>query len=112
MAVWIASATPQRDLLPILRRRGLMRYLDGALGKPASKVANLRKAMREARVGPRQTLMVGDGPDDLAAARAVGAWFFAITAEQRIAEAVRFASRDLRGLLSLMDRLFPRPRRA
>src|SRR5262249_32195910 len=37
---WVNSATPHADLLAIVRDRGLMRFLDGVLGGPASKAAN------------------------------------------------------------------------
>src|SRR5260370_40066137 len=34
--IWVNSATPHRDLLAIVRGRGLMPWLDGRLGGPAS----------------------------------------------------------------------------
>jgi phosphoglycolate phosphatase len=107
--VWINSATPERNLPELLRRRGLMPYLHGALGGPRSKAGNLRKAMASERVTARETLMIGDGPDDLAAAREIGTWFVAITAEMRIAEQVPHRMRDLTTLMPLIDCLHPRP---
>jgi phosphoglycolate phosphatase len=109
---WVNSATPHADLLAIVRDRGLMRFLDGVLGGPASKAANLRKALAAERVAPRHALMVGDGPDDLEAARALGVLFVAITAEDRIAGNGPLAMRDLARLPALVDRLRARPVRA
>ena len=110
--IWVNSATPHADLLAIVRGRGLLRFLDGVLGGPASKAANLRAALAAERVSARQALMVGDGPDDLEAARALGTFFVAITAEERIAGNGPYAMRDLARLPALVDRLRARPRRA
>lgn len=107
----VNSGTPHVDLPGLLRRRGLASLVDGYFGSPVSKADNLRRAMQMARVAAKETLVVGDGPDDLHCARQVGAWFSAITAEQRIMEKVRFAMRDLTPLLHLVDRLNAAPRR-
>jgi phosphoglycolate phosphatase len=109
--IWLNSATPHRELLAIVRDRGLSPWFEGVLGGPAAKTANIRKVLAAERVLPRQTLVVGDGPDDLEAARAVGTWFVAVTAEGRIPGRGPFAMRDLRGLPALVDRLRSRPLR-
>jgi phosphoglycolate phosphatase-like HAD superfamily hydrolase len=103
--IWLNSATPHRDLLAIVRGRGLLPWLDGVLGGPASKAANLRAALAAERVVPRQALMVGDGPEDLEAAREVGTFFVTITAENRIDGKGPFAMRDLARLPALVDRI-------
>lgn len=109
LRVWIASATPARDLVPILRHRGLMPFLHGALGGPVSKLDNLRHIMRAERAAPREVLMVGDSRDDQDAASRLGTWFFAVTAEARLQGLHRFAMRDLTGLIALIERLRSRP---
>jgi phosphoglycolate phosphatase len=109
--IWLNSATPHADLLGIVRGRGLMPWLDGVLGGPASKTANLRAALAAERVAPRQALMVGDGADDLEAARALGTLFVAITAENRLTGNGPFAMRDLARLPALVDRIRARPAR-
>lgn len=102
--IFINTGTPYVDLPELLRRRGLLRYIDGYFGSPEPKAANLRKAMRKCSAGPHETIVVGDAPDDLVAARAIGTWFVAITADQLIKERVRFEMRDLTGLVALVDR--------
>jgi phosphoglycolate phosphatase-like HAD superfamily hydrolase len=109
--IWINSATPQRHLPELLRRRGLVRYLDGARGGPTSKVDILRDIMARERVRTHEVLFVGDGPDDLAAARALGVPFVAITAEARIPGRKPFAMRDLTNLMALIDRHAVKPLR-
>jgi phosphoglycolate phosphatase len=110
MRLWINSATPARDLPALLRRRGITRWLRGALGGPASKASNLRTILAAERVAPGEVVMVGDGPDDFAAAREVRTWFIAINAENRITERVPFAVRDLSRLVPIIERLAPRRR--
>lgn len=101
----VNTGTPAPDLPALLRRRGLMQLVDGYFGSPVPKADNLRRAMRDLRVAPKETIVVGDGPDDLACARETGAWFVAITAERRIKEKVRFGLRDLSKLVALVDSL-------
>ena len=103
--IWLNSATPHRDLLAIVRGRGLLPWFEGVLGGPASKTTNLRAALAAERVAPRQALLVGDGPDDLEAARALGTFFVAITAEDRVPGKGPFAMRDLARLPALVDRI-------
>src|SRR5262245_30408459 len=103
--IWLNSATPHRDLVAIVRGRGLLPFLDGVLGGPASKVANLRRALAAERVAPRRALLVGDGEDDREAARALGTFFVAITAEDRLSGNGPFAMRDLSRLPALVDRI-------
>jgi phosphoglycolate phosphatase len=110
--IWLNSATPHSDLLAIVRGRGLLPWLDGVLGGPASKAANLRAVLAAERVAPGQALMVGDGSDDLEAARALGTFFVAITAENRLGGEGPFAMRDLARLPALIDRIRSRPVRA
>lgn len=109
LKLYVNSATPRRDLLALLRARRLSGYLDGTLGAPASKACNLRRLMQSERLSPRQMVVVGDSTDDLVSARAVGAWFVAVTVEARIAERVRYGMKDLKLLLPLLDRLAARP---
>ena len=82
--IWVNSATPSGDLPPLLRRRDLLRLVDGVLGGAGTKVDNLQKAMQLERACPAETVMIGDGPDDVAAARELGTWFIGVSAEKRL----------------------------
>jgi phosphoglycolate phosphatase-like HAD superfamily hydrolase len=103
--LWVLSATPDRHLMGLLRRRGLTRWLRGSLGSSVTKEEGLRRIMAIERIGRNAVLLVGDGPDDQRAARAVGVKFAAVVAENRIAARGRFALRDLRPLVPLVDSL-------
>jgi phosphoglycolate phosphatase-like HAD superfamily hydrolase len=109
LRIWINSATPQRNLPALIRQRGLMHYFHGVRGGPASKVEILRDIMFIERVGVRELLFVGDGPDDLEAARRLRVPFVAITAEDRIPARRPYAMRDLTNLVALIDRNAGKP---
>ena len=103
--LWVLSATPDRHLDEVLRKRGLRRWFRGSLGSSVTKEEGLRRIMMIERTGRHGILMVGDGPDDQHAARAVGVKFAAVVAENRVAAQGRFAMRDLTSLLPLIDSL-------
>lgn len=103
--LWVLSATPDRHLKEILRRRGLSRWLKGCLGSSVTKEEGLRRIMTIERAGRSGVMMVGDGLDDQRAARAVGVRFAAVTAENRITAQGRFSMRDLTPLVPLIDSL-------
>jgi phosphoglycolate phosphatase len=112
VSLWIVSATPTRDLLPLLRRRGLLQLLDGAFGAPGAKDKCLRAILAKKGRTRHEALVVGDGADDLAAARAIGARFVAITASGKVDGRHGFAMNDLTKLVPLINRLAPRRIRA
>jgi phosphoglycolate phosphatase len=101
--LFINTGTPTRDVIPLLRARGLSRFFTGVFGIPGSKVDNLRQIMARTHTRPCEVLFVGDSMDDLAATKATGVWFVAIDAERRIEERVRHSMADLRRLTPLID---------
>jgi beta-phosphoglucomutase-like phosphatase (HAD superfamily) len=105
MKVWVNSSTPRRDIPALLRARGLLPLIEGALGAPRSKLQNLRAILAAERANPCQALVVGDGADDEAAARRAGTWFVAVTAERRIKRRVALAMPDLVRLPAVILRL-------
>lgn len=103
--LWVLSATPDRHLAEILRRRGILHWFKGSLGSSVTKEEGLRRIMAAERVDRHTVLLVGDSSDDQNAARAVGVKFAAIVAENRIVARGRFALRNLRPLVPLVDSL-------
>jgi phosphoglycolate phosphatase len=103
--LWVLSATPDRPLIELLRRRGLLRLLRGALGPSVSKEQGLRRIMAAERSDRNTILLVGDSQDDQIAARATGIKYAAVVAEKRVQARGRFAIRDLTPLVALVDGL-------
>jgi phosphoglycolate phosphatase len=95
VALHISSATPRCDLVPLVRALGLAKFFTGVHGAPSTKPETLRGILRRRRSRPRNTVIVGDGFDDLAAARAFGCGFVAIAASHSLREQVRVALPDL-----------------
>ena len=83
----------------------MRRFFIGVMGSPGDKITNLRVILRRLGVGPRAVAVVGDGDDDLAAARALGTWFIAVEAERRFVRRPDLAIEDLRRLPTLIRHL-------
>lgn len=105
LRLYVLSATPDRHLREALRRRGLLSRLSGFLGSSVTKEQGLLKIMARERVSRAAMLLVGDSADDQRAARTVGIKFAVVTAENRVHGQGRFAMRDLRPLVPLIDNL-------
>ena len=75
--LYLNSATPEESLRPILDRRGLTDAFHAVFGIPPTKEENLRRILAAAGTLPEETLVIGDGADDAASARAVGCHYLA-----------------------------------
>lgn len=76
--LYINSATPQEPLRRIVERRGWSQYFREVLGRPQTKVENLRRALEQGDFASAQAIMVGDGRHDLEAARSLGCCFVGV----------------------------------
>lgn len=74
--LYVASGTPQEELRKVFIARDLAGYFKGVYGTPPAKAAILARIIRDARVSPKETLMVGDSSTDLEAAESVGSLFY------------------------------------
>jgi phosphoglycolate phosphatase len=104
IALYVNSATPRSDLLPLLRALGLSGSFVGVYGAPCDKRRNLRSIMCRERLRPIETVVIGDGEDDKAAALALGCRFVAIAAPNSVATSACAALPDLRRLPLLLHR--------
>jgi phosphoglycolate phosphatase-like HAD superfamily hydrolase len=75
---YIVSATPERDLEPIVTARRLDMFFKAVLGRPGDKAGHLGHILAQEGIEPLELVMVGDGADDQAAAETVGCHFIAI----------------------------------
>lgn len=74
----VVSQTTEEALVREWNHAGLTRFVDVIAGAElGSKAASLTTAMKD-RYAPEKTLMIGDAPGDLEAARAAGCLFFPI----------------------------------
>lgn len=104
--LYVNSATPRVDLVPLLRARGMLASFAGVHGAPRDKLQNLRAVMRAQRLRPHQVAIVGDGADDHAAARSAGCRFVAIAPSVALAGKAPSILPDLRRLRPLLQKRF------
>jgi len=81
LPMYVASGTPNEELLQVLDARDLKRFFKGVYGTPPGKTELLRRIIEQEGTAPNETLMVGDSSTDLDAAQSCGARFFGIGAE-------------------------------
>jgi HAD superfamily hydrolase (TIGR01549 family) len=75
--VYVASATPERELKRIIKKRGIQPFFKRIFGHPTSKRETIRSVIRQGNLHPSQILYVGDSLADWKAARAEGILFVA-----------------------------------
>jgi beta-phosphoglucomutase len=73
--LYIVSATPEEELVKIIRERKLSAYSQQVFGAPWKKADCIRNILITTGFPPDQALFVGDALNDLAAARAAGVKF-------------------------------------
>jgi phosphoglycolate phosphatase len=112
-SLYIVSATPQVDLVPIVSGRGLTPFFKAILGRPTGKVEHLEAILRTEQLQPKSLVMIGDGKDDQAAAIAIGCHFIAVTDDPLAPlSGDHVAIDDLRQLQSALAKLENQPGRA
>lgn len=103
ISLYIVSATPQIDLIPIVSNRGLTPYFRAVLGRPTGKEEHLEEIMGKEQLPANSLLVIGDGKDDQAAAIAVGCHFIAVTDDPLVClNGNHMAIQDLRHLKSAL----------
>ena len=78
LPMYVASGTPNEELLQVLDARNLTRFFKGVYGTPPGKTELLRRIIEQEDVAPNDTLMVGDSSTDLEAAQFCGTKFFGV----------------------------------
>lgn len=95
--MFVASGTPQDELLLIIEKRGMKEYFSGAYGAPDTKPQILRKIMTKSGISADELLMVGDAMSDFLAAQEVGTRFLGRTVKGKNT----FAGKNVRSLQDL-----------
>ncbi len=76
--LFIASATPEVDLVAMLDKSDLAARFDGIHGRPAGKADILKRIMEDHDLQPSTMVLVGDGEDDCRGAAEFGCRFVGI----------------------------------
>lgn len=78
LPMYVASGTPEAELLRIVERRGMARYFAGVRGAPATKGELIAGFARAEGVSPERVLMVGDSTTDYEGALEAGSGFVGV----------------------------------
>jgi len=78
IGVFLNSATPKNYLESVVQHRSFVGEVSGIFGAPASKVDNIDAIVSGLKCTADEIMVVGDGQDDLEAARATGCYFVGI----------------------------------
>jgi HAD superfamily hydrolase (TIGR01549 family) len=105
--LFVASGTPEQELLRIIARRGASHYFAGAGGAPRSKAEIISAFIRKGGYDAARVLMIGDSSTDYEGARAAGVRFLGV-AEDRNAALAFFPPevpylRDFTGLEAFLE---------
>jgi phosphoglycolate phosphatase-like HAD superfamily hydrolase len=82
MALFVASGTPETELVRIVGRRGMAHYFAGVHGSPRTKGEIIATCIREGRFDHTRVLMVGDAITDYEGAQEAGTAFLGIARER------------------------------
>ena len=78
---FIASGTPEEELVRIVALRELTPYFVGVFGTPPKKEEIAHRILTEHRLGAEEVVFIGDAMTDFDAARACGLAFIGIAAD-------------------------------
>ena len=100
---FVASGTPQEELVRIVELRQLTPYFAGVFGTPPTKEEISRSILAEHGLGAAEVVFIGDAMTDYAAAKECGLAFIGIAADGRGPfPAGTRVLRDLRGLAAAL----------
>lgn len=75
MRFYIASATPEEELIRIVKARNMDHYFNGVYGAPIKKHEHIGKVMEDHNFSPAEIVMIGDAMTDYDAAKVTGTHF-------------------------------------
>jgi phosphoglycolate phosphatase-like HAD superfamily hydrolase len=73
--LYIASGTPEKELLDIVFSRGIDRYFRGIFGTPAAKYDIIMRILEDSHLQRQEAIFVGDAESDQIAAMTAGLRF-------------------------------------
>ena len=102
LPIFVASGTPEEELVRVVERRGIAHYFAGVHGSPRTKGGIIATCVREGDLDAKRVLMVGDAITDYEGAQEAGVAFVGITHDRRaFPESVPLLP-DLTGLARFM----------
>jgi phosphoglycolate phosphatase-like HAD superfamily hydrolase len=104
--LYVNSATPEKPLLRIIRRRGWEGYFRDVCGRPQTKTENLAWILESAKVRSSETVFVGDDQGDFEAAVKVDCHFVGLVSDtSQLESEPNYSIRSLSDLQRIIDHL-------
>lgn len=106
---FIVSATPQKELRDIIRRRGMQGYFAGVYGAPKKKTGSIKTIIRKYGLSHKEIIYIGDAISDYEAASANFVRFIAkIDNNESVFTGVNCLKiRNLKSLGGILNKLCP-----
>ncbi|MFC1745049.1 HAD family hydrolase [Candidatus Riflebacteria bacterium] len=104
---FIASGTPEEELLRVVRERDLSKYFVEIYGSPPKKWEIIRKILKNNSLALNETVLIGDGKTDLDAAEKCGIPFIARLTEENMEflQATPWKIKDLTSLTNILTQM-------
>ncbi len=74
----ISTATPQNEIIDILKKKNLLKYFKSINGSPKSKQTHIKNIIKNSKCTKKEILFIGDSDKDLEAAKENNIIFFGI----------------------------------
>jgi phosphoglycolate phosphatase-like HAD superfamily hydrolase len=87
--LYLSTLTPETAILPVLEKKGWVRYFRRIYGYPCNKTETVREVLRLENLGPKDVLVVGDGLSDQVSAEEIGAPYLEVHASTGLAPLLR-----------------------
>lgn len=106
---FVASGTPEDELVYIVKKRMLSDYFKGIYGSPRTKREIISEILSHGPFREEETVFVGDSETDLCAARESGVWFIGrMNSESRNLESAEYKVDDFVGFEKLLTKISAR----
>lgn len=110
--LFVASGAPQKELINIVKKRGLYKYFKGIYGSPLDKIIIVKNILKKYKFKPDEVVLVGDAINDYRAAEKSGVKFIARIEKNkpnpfRGLKGVDGLIYDINGLKKSINKIFP-----
>lgn len=101
---YVASGTPQDELLTIIQERKISKYFKGIYGSPKTKYQIIGEILKSLALTPGEAVLIGDGESDFIAAEKSGIHFIAriYSDHDKLSKCV-YKTNDLSNLKNIID---------
>lgn len=105
LPLYLLSMSPDEELCDIVAARGLEKWFVGIYGGSWAKIEAVRDILARERATPAEAVMIGDSPEDFAAADALGVPFIGRDSGKKFPVEAGAIHADMRAVLERISRM-------